>query len=367
MDLDFLRPLYDGTGGYVSVYLDTSRDHENAAHEIEVRWADARERLASAGADAATLDVLGAAFADPEGGTPGRAAFGRGGRVLLTEGLPAVPRREIARLAPLPHVMPLLAQRAPRVPHLRVTARHDGGEVVTVSAAGTSAEEEVIGTGWPVHKVSSGGWSQLRYQRSTEEAWETNAKELAERITAESGRIGAELILLAGDPVARSLVQRQLGSGLAARTVLIEHEVPAESDAAGRAATQAIADYVAQRSRERFEHWRNQQAHGHGVAGLPATMAALRDGAVAELLLADHPESTDTAWIGPSGTDLAVSAAELADRGVTNPVTDRADAALARALATTSAQLYFLPGPEADEAGPDGGICALLRFPDSQA
>ena len=86
MDLDFLRPLYDGTGGYVSVYLDTSRDHENAAHEIEVRWRDARERLASAGADAATLDALGAAFADPEPATPGRAAFGRGGRLLLTEG-----------------------------------------------------------------------------------------------------------------------------------------------------------------------------------------------------------------------------------------------------------------------------------------
>lgn len=49
MDLDFLRPLYDGTGGYVSVYLDTSRDHQNAAHEIAVRWADARERLVSAG------------------------------------------------------------------------------------------------------------------------------------------------------------------------------------------------------------------------------------------------------------------------------------------------------------------------------
>ena len=120
--------------------------------------------------------------------------------MLYTEGLPAVPRREIARLAALPHVMPLLAQRAPRVPHLRVTARHDGGDVVAVSAAGTTAEEEVIGTGWPVHKAKVGGSSQLRYERSTEDAWETNAKELAGRVTAEARRIGAELILVAGDP-----------------------------------------------------------------------------------------------------------------------------------------------------------------------
>jgi hypothetical protein len=362
MDLDFLRPLYDGTGGYVSVYLDTSRDHENAAHEIEVRWADARERLASAGADDATLDALGAAFADPEPATPGRAAIGRGGRVLLTEGLPAVPRREIARVDALPHVMPLLAQRAPRVPHLRVTARHDGGDVVAVSAAGTTAEEEVIGTGWPVHKAKVGGSSQLRYERSTEEAWETNAKELAGRVTAEARRIGAELILVAGDPVARSLLAQQLGTGLAARVTIIDHEIPADSAAAAQAANQAVASYVAERSRERFAHWRNQQAHAHGVAGLAATEGALRDGAVADLLLVDHPESTLTSFIGPAPEDLAQTTAELADRGVDDPVTERADAALARAAAMTGAHLYFVPDPD---PAPEDGVCAVLRVPDS--
>ena len=30
MDLQFLRPLYEHFGGYVSVYLDTSRDSEDA-------------------------------------------------------------------------------------------------------------------------------------------------------------------------------------------------------------------------------------------------------------------------------------------------------------------------------------------------
>ena len=143
--------------------------------------------------------------------------------------------------------------------------------------------------------------------------------------------------------------------------MIIEHEIPAGSEAAARAASQAVADFVVQRSRERYEHWRTQQAHGHGVAGLAATMAAFRDGAVAELLLVDHPESTATAWIGPAPADLASSAAELTERGVADPVPDRADAALARAAAMTSAQLYFLP---AADPGPEDGICALLRFPD---
>ena len=362
MDLDFLRPLYTGTGGYVSVYLDTSRDHENAPHEIAVRWGDARERLASEGADPATLDALAAAFADPEPATPGRAAFGRGGRVLRTQALPVVPRREIARRSALPHVMPMLAQRAPHVPHLRVTARHDGGDVVTVSAAGTAAEEEVIGTGWPVHKAASGGWSQLRYQRSTEEAWEVNAKELAGRVTAEARRISAELILVAGDPVARTLLAQHLGSGLVAHIAIIDHEIPADSAAAAQAAKQMVASYIADRSRERFAHWQTQQAHGHGVAGLAATMAALRDGAVADLLLVDHPESILTALIGPAPEDLAATTAELADRGVTDPVTERADAALARAAAMTSARLYFVPDPD---PAPENGVFALLRVPES--
>ena len=44
MNLGFLRPLYDETGDYVSVYLDTDRSHENALTAIELRWNAARQR-----------------------------------------------------------------------------------------------------------------------------------------------------------------------------------------------------------------------------------------------------------------------------------------------------------------------------------
>ena len=362
MDLQFLRPLYEGSGGYVSVYLDTSRDAEDPARAVDLRWRGARERLAGAGADDATLDALAAVLTGTD--VPGRAAFGRGGEVVLAEPLPHPPRREIARLAPLPHVMPLLAQRGPRVPHLQVMARHDGGEIASVTDAGLVEDEEVTGTGWPVHKTKGGGWAQLRYQRSTEEAWETNARELASRVTAEARQVGAELIVVAGDPVARTLLVRQLGPDLAAITVVIDREVTADGEQAARAADQAVAGHAERRARERFEHWRTQLAHDHGVNGLAPTMAALRDGGVAELLLADHPESAATAWIGPAGTDLAADAAGLTGRGVQDPVADRADAALARALTTTDAPLYFVPGELA--TGPDApqdGVGATLRFP----
>ena len=69
--------------------------------------------------------------------------------------------------------------------------------------------------------------SQLRYQHHTEDAWETNAKELTGRVTAEA---------------------REVGAG----------------------------------------HWRTQLAHDRGVQGLAAAMTALGDGGAAELLLADR-------------------------------------------------------------------------------
>ena len=361
MDLQFLRPLYEDFGGYVSVYLDTSLDAVDGGQAVNLRWRSARDRLASAGADGATLDALAPVMTSR--GAPGRAAFGRGGQVVLTEPLPHPPRREIARLAPLPHVMPLLAQRGPRVPHLRVMARHDGGEIASVTGTGLVQDEEVTGPGWPVHKTRGGGWAQLRYQRSTEEAWEVNARELAGRVTAEARETGAGLIVVAGDPVARTLLVRQLGPDLAAITVVIEREVTADSEQAARAADQAVAEHAERRSRERFGHWRTQLAHDRGVAGLAAAMTALRDGAVAELLLADHPESAATAWIGPGGTDLAADAAGLTGRGIAEPVSDRADAALARGLATTDAPLYFLPADLATSSGaPRDGVGATLRY-----
>jgi hypothetical protein len=364
MDLQFLRPLYEHFGGYVSVYLDTSRDSEDATSAVDLRWRSARERLASAGADHATLDALAAVMTDARRGAPGRAAFGRGGRVLLTEALPLPPRREIARLAPLPHVMPLLAQRRPHVPYLRVTARHDGGEIASVTAAGAQDDEEITGTGWPVHQIKGGGSAQLRYQHDTEEAWKINAKELAGRVTAEAREVGAELIVVAGDPVARTLLVRELGPDLAAITVTIEREVSADSDEAARAADEAVAQHVAQRSQDRFDHWRTQLAHDRGVQGLAATMTALRDGGAAELLLVDHPESAHTAWIGPGGTELAATAGELTDWGVQDPVQDRADAALARGLTTSDAQLYILPEDLATSSvAPQDGVGAVLRLP----
>lgn len=372
MKLGFLRPLYQQIGGYVSVYLDTSPDRENAPAETGLRWRAARDRLAGSGADPATLNAAEAAIINPAEAAPGRVVFARAGAVAMTVPLAAPPRREIARLAPLPHVMPLLAQRPPVIPHVRVAATRTGGEIVTVGGNGRARQSVARGEDWPVHKTSVGGWSQASHQRSAEERWDDNAKHLASQVTAAAERARASHVIVGGDVRARTLLLGHLSPPLRESAVMISQEVAADSPAMTAAADQALAAWSGDEARQRLDNWRSQQPQGRTAEGLAETTAALRDGQVAELFVADRPDSTVTAWIGPEGTDLACAAGELPERDGGWPVTERADAAIARAAATTGGELYFLPadlvggGDGAAYGGiahPRDGICATLRYP----
>jgi len=352
------------------VYLDTDRTHENALEAIELRWRAARQRLAEAGAGPASLDAAAAVMAGP-GEARGYAVFVRDGAVAFTGTLDAPPRREIARFAPLPHVMPLLAQHRPPIPHVRVSATRAGGEIVAIGGSGREWRDWVAGQQWPLHKTSVGGWSQDRYQRSVEETWDENAKALAAEVAAAASRAGAGHVIVSGDVRARTLLLGHLPTLLRESATVLDEEVDADSPAMTEAADRALSEWADRRSRDRFDDWRARQAHGLAVEGLAATMAALRDGQVSDLFLADDPTSTASVWIGPGGSDLASSSEELLARDVPAPVADRADAAIVRALAHTDAELHFLPA-DLVEAGdpaacggiahPRDGVCATLRF-----
>ncbi len=371
MNVNFLRPLYDEIGNYVSVYLDTDRIHENAAEALAIRWRAARDRLAAAGASPASLDAVAAVIEDRDA-APGRAVFARNGDIAFAGVLGGPPRREIARLAALPHLMPLMAQYPPPVPHVRVSATRAGGEIVALGDTGAGWQDWVTGRQWPVHKTQVGGWSQDRLQRHVEETWNENAKALATGVATAAAQVGAQQVIVAGDVRARTLLLDHLATPLRDSVVMVDQEIAADSQAMAEAADQALAESADRDVRSRFDDWGSQLAHGRAVEGLAATMAAFRDGQVADLFLADVPSSTASAWIGPAGTDLAASRDELTDRMVPEPVADRADAALLRAAVQTDAALHFLPedlvasgNPAAcgGIARPLDGVCAALRYP----
>ena len=287
MDLSFLRSLVDNPGPFLSVYLDTSGDDRGVAAQVrQARWRDLREELAKESDDTATLDAVGAALSAPEDfGVPGVAAFGTGGRVPLVVKLPSVPRQPHGRWSRLPDLLPLLVQAPPRPPHLLVSANREGGEVLTVGGAGSGDEQQVKGTGWPVHKVKSGGWSQDRYQRSAEEAWATNAKELADAvIKAVSGR-KIEAVIVAGDVRARELLVSKLPDGLRRAVVVVDRELPVDSPELSQAAEEILQQLEDDAVRSHLETFHNQAGDGRAVEGLAATVAALRDGQVAELFI----------------------------------------------------------------------------------
>jgi Bacterial archaeo-eukaryotic release factor family 2 len=371
MKLDFLRPLYDEMGGYVSVYLETDRIHEHTPQAAELRWRAAREKLSAAGADPATLDAVARVLPDRDSAAPGTAVFARHGAVTMTAAMHAPPRRQIARLAALPHLMPLLAQQPPPVPHLRVSATRRGGEVLAVGGTGDWWRHWATSRDWPLHKTSVGGWSQDRYQRSVEETWEENAKALAAEVAKAASAFGARLVVVAGDVHARSLLLARLPKQLRETTVAVDEEVPVDSQLLADAADRALAEWSDREVRSRFDDWQIRLAHGQAVQGLGAAMTALGDGQALDVFVADDPSSTATVWIGPAGDNLGASAEELRDRRVGDPVIDRADAALVRAMATTNAELHFLPEDlvETGSPGACGGIArpldgvgATLRF-----
>ncbi|WP_282779087.1 hypothetical protein [Nocardia sp. CC201C] len=111
-----LRELVDRTGPFASVYFDSSHDSEAAARELTARCRSMRERLDRAGASATTLAALDIAFAaGPRSvGRCGRALVADAATVLVDEQLPAPPAAQIVRVSPLPYLLPLLEQRAPR-------------------------------------------------------------------------------------------------------------------------------------------------------------------------------------------------------------------------------------------------------------
>jgi hypothetical protein len=371
VNLDFLRPLYGEIGDYVSVYLDTDQVHENASESVKIRWKNAREKLMAAGASPASLEAVAEAIGDRDESAPGRAVFARNGDLAFAGALDAPPRREIARLAPLPHLMPLMAQHPPPIPHVRVSATRTGGEIVAIGGSGDNWRDWVAGRPWPVHKTQAGGWSQDNYQRHAEETWDENAKALAADVIVAASRVGARCVIVAGDIRARALLLDHLPTPLRAAAVVIDEEVTADSQVMTEAADRALTDWVSRDVRERFEDWGTRLAHGRAVEGLAPTMAAFRDGQVSDLFVADNPASIAPAWIGPAGAELAAARDELVEFGVAEPVADRADAAIVRAVVTSDAELHFLPedlvrdGDAAAFGGiarPRDGVGATLRF-----
>jgi hypothetical protein len=368
MELSFLRPLYERPGPYASVHADLTRSTEESPKAPELRWRALREELIAQDVAPETLRAMEEAVGLEldRRWSGGLVVFAAHGDVMLSERLAEAPRRPLARVAPLPHVLPLVASRGERIPHLVAVVDRTGADVSCVSADGRRIDFDVRGEAdYPLRKVSVGDLSQARIQRAAEENWRANAKKVGHEVDRAAQRYAPEVVVIAGDVRARTAVMEELPAAVLERSA----EAGETSRAAGATAAPLDAEVgrlVELKAAEhliaavsRFEEERANR--GRAAEGLGPVVAALRRAQVDTLLLEDRPDAGARLWIGPEPAHLATSPDELRELGVAAPQSDRADAALVRALTATDGDLLV--------ARPDGlpaasGVAAILRYVD---
>lgn len=366
MQLSFLTPLYERPGPWASVHIDTDWENESSATRHELQARSACDSLTRQGADAATAQaVYDALMSRPEVHGAGRSVFATAGEVVLDPPLTERPPTSIdARWSALPHVAPLLDLAAQEPVCLVAYVDRLGADLEVRTPLGSRSAGHAEGWDWPVHRAGREAWSESHFQRSVENTWEHNAGEIAAAVLDLQERVGADLIVLAGDARQRRAVSDRLPARLRPFTVETEHGGRAEG------ATTRLLD--ADIERARHDHLRRtadaeldrfRAAHDATAEGVPALVEAAREHRIAELFV--RPEGVDTGrdvWVGTQPDQVAVRRTETQYLGDTRPSPARADDALLRSAVMTGAAVQRVPSPGADDV-PVGGLGALLRWP----
>ncbi|MEV4694467.1 Vms1/Ankzf1 family peptidyl-tRNA hydrolase [Micromonospora echinospora] len=366
MQLSFLRPVYNRPGPWCSVYMDASRDTQDARAQVDLRWRALKGDLLSQGADPVTVEAVEEVVRrhQPMPGDYGIAVFATRGRVVLTEYLSAPPLRDLASWSALPHTMPLVAQRGEQVAWVRVLADRTGADAMAVSAGGVPRRAHVTGAqSRQLRRVQPGGWSQSRYQRAAMEAWHQNAGDAAAATADLAERVGADVVVVAGDIRATGMIAAQLPErwqDVLVRTDAGARDVGADDTLMDDITAQTVAEVADRRVTAALDRFGVQEDVG---AGLDAVVSALQRNQVDTMLIVDDPSADGELWVGPEPTEIATDPGQLADMSVADPQRVRADAALLRALIGTDADLTVLAPEEAPEL--TDGVGAVLRYVDA--
>lgn len=389
MQLHFLSPLLSTPGPWASAYLDTQHATADASAQQELLAREAGDLLAEQGADEATCGAVRETLAGHAPGTPGRALFAAGGRVVLdlplTTPPPAPP---LVGWSTVPRIAPLLRHGVEDRPCLVARIDRTGADIEIRGAHGRGTGTEVHGRDWPVHRTSTSDWSERHFQLAVENTWEENAARVADVVAEHARREGAELVVLAGDARESRAVLDRLPEDLRSRTVETEHGGRAAGSATARL-DEAVEAARAERARqaraevlERFRAGRMPDDEGRidAAEGVHALVEAAREHRIGTLIV--RPEGSEThreVWVGPEPDQLAARRSDSQYLGEPRPEPARADDALLRSAVAGGAEVVWLPGSldaegvehprdvlraqEETEDLPAGGLGALLRWP----
>jgi uncharacterized protein YdaT len=369
MELAFLNPLYEHPGSWASAYVDTSLHTEDQQQRRHLNAEAVTRELARQGADEPTCravhDALDALQRSPE--PYGRAVFARDGEVVLQVPLTRGPQNAEAYWGPLPRVTPLLDLAGEDPLSLVAYIDRTGARIELRSALLHEEAGQVTGRQWPMHRSKASDWSERHFQLKVEDAWEHNAREVAEALAACQEETGADLLILCGDDRGRRSVHEQLPKALQDRVV--ETSRGKDSNLLPQEVEEIRAEHVRQRVLAEVERFRatrtpDEERRAAAVDGLPRLIEAAREHRLAELLIRpDAPDTGREVWIGEDPDQLAARREELKAIGERQAWQARADDALVRAAVVTDAPVLSVT-PVLEDAGDElaGGLAALLRW-----
>jgi hypothetical protein len=362
VDLDRIRPVFDLPGPYVTLHVDVSRDHENAAEQVDARWTTIRHRLEHAEVPPALVEELGTRLHENTH-VPGevrRTIVAAGDQVLLDRVQQGHnPHPEVVDIADLPDLAPFLDVEDQAYPFVLAVVDRIGGEVAAYRAASSPAvdEETVSGESFYVTKVAEGDWAQKQFQQTAENRWHENARLVAGAVRDAALGNRAAAVLVAGEVRARAEVVKAiqaLDSGLAQ---VIEIEAGGRAEGASDAAMWAevherLRELVADADADVAEQLDEGRGRGEGVAtGVDEVLDALVRGQAARVVL--DLETLAGKTVQPrqhAGLPLPAVAAEADELP--------ADRVLVAAATLTGAELTVLPAAMAH----GGGASAVLRW-----
>src|ERR1700722_3698540 len=346
---------------------DTSADRSFA---WEVAWADAAREAGQLGADHGTAQALAVGAGKPvAGGT--RVVVAAHGEVLLARWLPPGAGASSVRVGPLPHLQEVAAAAARRPAYVVVLADRDGTDIVAHASgdqlpAGRFPVGRRPGAQTDPHPDRPPG--QHHGERHVtdsepESGGQPNAEFIAGRVSQAADRVGAHIILGAGDQHILDAVAGHLPDSIGPVTAIAGDRQPDGLDDHLSAAIGAALDEITAAAISAVEELVASRAEGGSegtvpaaVRGIEAVADQLAEQQVAALLVAaDVARGANPSLsyrIGSRPTEFLVGES---DTGTEVPLAD----GLVWAALHQDAIIVQLPertGPLADEPA-----AALLR------
>lgn len=382
-----LQRCLQSPGPFASLYLPTPSLEPHAARDATLRWKNLRRALAEEGADDATLGAMDEAVgvdteavqpavrAEPSNTGPGRgvddeaehagghslAIIAAHGAVLLRRALTDDVGAGAARFGVVPWLVPVIESEQAQVAYLVVLLDRLGAEVWGVGRDGCSVDTEFDGADWPIHRVSSGGWSQRRLQQRAINTWEANAAEVASDVARLAAQLGAERVLVAGEAHSVSAFRSAAGGSLAPLLHTMERGARHEAGNAAQLAEEidrSVRSVEAERTVETIEQFRSALPSSRAVIGPERVFEALRRGLVDRLLVHDELDDGRQAWFGAEPSAIALDGATLHGLGVDGLRAGRLIDVAVRGALLLGGSVRVVPG-----AVLEAGLGALLRGP----